>query len=640
MGKLSQVSQPYAPGGTPAYTTYAYDGMGRTLSVTLPDGSVTRYSYDDLAASANTSDVTTTDPASKVKRFQLNGLGQLTQVIEDPSGLAYSTLYTYDALGHLYTVKQTRGGTTQTRTFNSVITSESRTYNNLGQLTGISAGSVSLTYNYTTGQDNGKIASQYNAISGETVQYVYDSLNRLGSATGSNWGNGYVYDGFGNLLQKNVTKGSAPTLTQTVNAATNHITGRSYDGNGNDVTGSYVNYDFLNRMTMYQGTYLNEYAYDASNRRIYKAAYSGSTLQSEGYILYGLDGENLGTYTPTIFNNGSGQAGVLLTQATGRTYFFGKKLFTTEDDVGSAVSNGTFFPYGEQRTGSSSEQYGFATYWQDGESGLNYAMNRHYSNTLGRFLSVDPTNRSMDPQEPQSWNRYVYVGNDPVNLNDPDGMDNGDAGCVINGITYGLCPFGGSAQAPTGWQSAKDFIALFVVVATQMISGMPGDSKCEGDINALGAMSAVTPGADDVDDFDLIEAILDMNPKNWATATAPASTLNDPRIGNIPSVANAPISNLLNNATSPSQEGAVAQLGGNTVYFNPSYIPHGLSSLSAGAGLVTHEALHNMGLDDPEIEAALGLTSQQCGSGSDCITVKLDDDCFSSVNARLEGGTL
>jgi len=120
MGKLSQVSEPYAPGGTPVYTTYTYDGMGRTLSVTLPDGSVTHYSYDDLAGSANASDVTTTDPASKAKRFQLNGLGQLTQVTEDPNGLAYVTIYAYDALGHLYTVKQTRSGNLQTRTFSYV----------------------------------------------------------------------------------------------------------------------------------------------------------------------------------------------------------------------------------------------------------------------------------------------------------------------------------------------------------------------------------------------------------------------------------------------------------------------------------------------------------------------------------------
>jgi RHS repeat-associated protein len=635
MGKLSQVSQPYAPGGQPVWTVYAYDGMGRTLSVTLPDGSVTHYSYDDLASSSNASDVTTTDPASKVKRFQLNGLGQLTQVIEDPSGLAYATLYTYDALGHLYTVKQTRGSNTQTRTFSYVKsgaltgflqsatnpengtvsytynannllatktdangnviqynydsysrltsfgtvvngtytpaytytwdsgganavnqtgrlaqvsysnpaspntdqivetysyttageiafkdlavtrpcqypscvahltlsatydteghrtqysvptaspgdggqgafsvmnysydameratgmtdnatgdsyvsgitynaanqlltmtytpsvtngggTSESRTYNNLLQLTGISGGGISLTYNYTAGQDNGKIASQYNAISGETVQYVYDSLNRLSSATGSNWGDSYVYDGFGNLLQKNVTKGSAPTLTQTVNPVNNQINGRSYDANGNDVTVNLQHYDFLNRMISYGGTYLNEYGYDASNRRIYKAAYSGSTLQTEGYILYGLDGENLGTYTPVIYNNGSGQAGLLLEQATGRTYFFGKKLWTTEDNVGSAASGGTFWPWGEQRTGSSSEQYGFGTYWQDGESGLDYAGHRFYSPSIGRFLTPDPMGKmAADPKDPQSWNRYAYVEGDPINMSDRTGL--------------------------------------------------------------------------------------------------------------------------------------------------------------------------------------------------------------------------
>ena len=60
IGKMSAVSQPYAPGATPVWTTYTYDGSGRTLTVTAPDGSVTRYAYAG-------NQTTVTDPAGKWK---------------------------------------------------------------------------------------------------------------------------------------------------------------------------------------------------------------------------------------------------------------------------------------------------------------------------------------------------------------------------------------------------------------------------------------------------------------------------------------------------------------------------------------------------------------------------------------------
>jgi hypothetical protein len=40
---------------------------------------------------------------------------------------------------------------------------------------------------------------------------------------------------------------------------------------------------------------------------------------------------------------------------------------------------------------------------------------------LAGFLSVDPTWESADLTKPQSWNRYSYVLNNPINLTDPDG---------------------------------------------------------------------------------------------------------------------------------------------------------------------------------------------------------------------------
>jgi RHS repeat-associated protein len=287
--------------------------------------------------------------------------------------------------------------------------------------TGTASGDVSLTYTYTAGANNGKIASTTNNLTGEQVQYAYDSLNRLiqALATSHSWGQNFVYDGFGNLYQKNVAAGSAPSMQYTVNAATNQLTGNglSYDLNGNVVTppsGGTLTYDFLNRVVAMTGGVA--YSYDASNRRVWKQNSSGQV-----YYLYGLDGENLGTYTPQL---GGSPAQLSFTLASGqeRDYFFGKKLFTTEDNVGSAASGGTFFPWGEQRTGSSSEQYGFATYWQDGESSLDYAWNRYYSSTLGRFVTPDPARNSMDPGNPQSYNRYSYVLNDPASNNDPTGL--------------------------------------------------------------------------------------------------------------------------------------------------------------------------------------------------------------------------
>jgi uncharacterized protein RhaS with RHS repeats len=46
---------------------------------------------------------------------------------------------------------------------------------------------------------------------------------------------------------------------------------------------------------------------------------------------------------------------------------------------------------------------------------------RYYSPNLGRFLSVDPAGGSVGSS--QSWNRYSYVLNNPLNLVDPDGEE-------------------------------------------------------------------------------------------------------------------------------------------------------------------------------------------------------------------------
>jgi hypothetical protein len=49
---------------------------------------------------------------------------------------------------------------------------------------------------------------------------------------------------------------------------------------------------------------------------------------------------------------------------------------------------------------------------------------RYYSPTMGRFLSVDPKMTiRKNLFEPQRWNRYSYVLNNPLLLIDPDGKE-------------------------------------------------------------------------------------------------------------------------------------------------------------------------------------------------------------------------
>ena len=64
----------------------------------------------------------------------------------------------------------------------------------------------------------------------------------------------------------------------------------------------------------------------------------------------------------------------------------------------------------------------FTTYERDG-NGSDEAMMRRYAGKWHRFVQPDPSDGSYDFTNPQSFNRYAYVQNDPVNLIDPLGLD-------------------------------------------------------------------------------------------------------------------------------------------------------------------------------------------------------------------------
>src|SRR5216117_943175 len=73
---------------------------------------------------------------------------------------------------------------------------------------------------------------------------------------------------------------------------------------------------------------------------------------------------------------------------------------------------------------------------RDSESGLDNFGARYDSSSMGRFMSPDPANIGGDLDEsgdPQSWNAYSYVQNNPINATDPDGLD---CSYVSEGVAY------------------------------------------------------------------------------------------------------------------------------------------------------------------------------------------------------------
>jgi RHS repeat-associated protein len=59
---------------------------------------------------------------------------------------------------------------------------------------------------------------------------------------------------------------------------------------------------------------------------------------------------------------------------------------------------------------------------RDTETGDDYFGARYFRTNMGRFLTPDPLLNSGQLWDPQSWNRYTYARNNPLNNVDPTGL--------------------------------------------------------------------------------------------------------------------------------------------------------------------------------------------------------------------------
>jgi RHS repeat-associated protein len=199
-GRAYKTSNPYRSGDTVYWTTSGYDGLGRVTSVTKADGSATATVY-----SGNTT--TVTDEAGNKRASQSNAMGQLTEVLEDPTGLDYETDYQNDVLGNVLQITQ-KGGTTtsanwRVRTF---------TFNSLGQLLcsanpeiGSPSSSVATCPVTDTGSYiAGTTRYQYDN-DGELISKIAPLENQTGTSTVTT---NFAYDVLGRITTKTYTDGT------------------------------------------------------------------------------------------------------------------------------------------------------------------------------------------------------------------------------------------------------------------------------------------------------------------------------------------------------------------------------------------------------------------------------------------------
>jgi RHS repeat-associated protein len=179
-GRFTTVSNPYC---TTSDTTYGitktrYDALDRPVVVVPPDGTDTTNNVSTVYAG---NVATVTDEAGAARKNQMDALGRMTYVWEDPANANYETDYSYNVLDDLTGVTQKGGSTSanyRTRNFS---------YDSLGRLT--QAGnpeSGTITYSYDNDSNLfQKTSPQPNQIGTltTTLTYCYDADNRLNSKT-------------------------------------------------------------------------------------------------------------------------------------------------------------------------------------------------------------------------------------------------------------------------------------------------------------------------------------------------------------------------------------------------------------------------------------------------------------------------
>ena len=459
-------------------TTFAYDSLGRLMGRGLADGRITSFEYTATRMIATNSEGADTLRFAADTTYAIavrTGSGGITTTVHrwfqssvrvltlDLSPFGGTTRYGQDSTGTLTAITPPPSAA-----IDSVF------HNTDGLLTGTRRGAVTASLTSRPRHSLARLA--YAPAGAQTafgMEFVHDSLGRLVEARDSNRSRfeRYGYDAAGRLvgfsrwqtssactatdttsdLGALCTTGSSrlDTATFTYDLAGNpNASGDTvdtgnrlrahagyhfeYDNDGNvtrrykpGVLDQYFYWNSANELdsvrSLYGGSMIVAFGYDAWGRRVRKSAYGASST------FYVWDGDHV------VAEYCCG--GTLLRQFT---YFAGtdrphsvfdganRHYFATDgraNVIGLTDANGNvetryrYTPFGQlaASTGAVANAILYSGREYDAETGLYYNRARYYDPQAARFTSEDPSGLAGGA------NPYAFGGNDPVNARDPSG---------------------------------------------------------------------------------------------------------------------------------------------------------------------------------------------------------------------------
>ena len=167
-------------------TVYSYDASGRLAEETRPDGGKTSYEYN---SNGNCTKITDAEGNVYTCEYDANG-----RVTKETDPLGYETAYEYDACGNLLSVTDAKGGKTsfaydgngnRTKVTDPLEGETVYTYDGMNRLTG-STDTEGHSYTYEYDANGNRIA--YTDANGNRWSYEYDALNRLSGVKDGNDG--------------------------------------------------------------------------------------------------------------------------------------------------------------------------------------------------------------------------------------------------------------------------------------------------------------------------------------------------------------------------------------------------------------------------------------------------------------------